>query len=123
MMCEFSVVLWICLCLVCYAQHSEDAHEHGSALVDPYHEVLNILNVTHEEDFTTQHLDKIAKYFSEHMHCTSDTHLVSKYFFSLTRKKRRYDDDYGYHDDGNNNTTKNNKTIIDACTLSPPPQL
>lgn len=111
--------------LVCVSAEDHDAQgEHGHAghgadTVDPYHEVLNFLNISQEHAFTVDKLDDLIEHLNERLQCEDhdhDEHDEHDHDHDHDHEHEHNGDVDGDHDDGADNAC--NKTIcVDATTL------
>lgn len=62
------ILISICLCYVHTVQCAEDLHDSNGILLDPYHEILHVLNIT-EDEFTVTKFGDVLEHFTERFKC------------------------------------------------------
>jgi len=69
----------VCLCCLCFVRSVEEEHD-DSGLVDPFHEILHMLNIT-EAEFNVEKLEEVVEHFSERFTCGNSVNtIVSRYY-------------------------------------------
>lgn len=72
------ILISICLCYVHTVHCAEDLHDSNGILLDPYHEILHVLNIT-EDEFTVAKFGDVLEHFTERFKCADNNEsIVSK---------------------------------------------